>query len=87
VRFDRINGIFRINRILKGERACGPASFLGGWGMSEVRKFEMLKVARKVALRRDWIFAVFLVFGYSDLTRVFRGGSLQMIHVMGLLKT
>lgn len=33
MRFDRINGIFRINRILKGERACGPASFLGWCGL------------------------------------------------------
>jgi hypothetical protein len=52
---------------------AGPLLFWEVGGMSEVRKFEMLKVARKVVLRRDWIFAVFLVFGYSDLTRAVRG--------------
>ena len=55
--------------------------------MKEVRKFEMLKVAKKLAFRRDWIFPIFVGGGWSDLSRVFQDGSIQLMHVLGLLRT
>lgn len=70
-----------------GSGLAGPLLFWEGGGMSEVRRFEMLKVARTVARSRDWIFAIFLAFGWSDLSRVFGDGSIELMHVLGLLRT
>ena len=47
----------------------------------------MLKVARRVALRREWIFGIFFWGGWSDWSRVFQDGSIQLMHVRGLLRT
>ena len=84
-RMDRISWDEQDSEEVK--RACGRASFLVGFGVvSEVRKFEMLKVARTIARVPKWLIAIYVACGLGLVKGALEDGKQwDLILVMALV--